>query len=153
MPIIAVTTWLFWDTLAPQTPVAATGLDVTALDLTGRVIGFSVSMVLALIHSYGLLGLAQTFAQGALGNALSAQSIAGFKRFTWTALALVPAKIAQQTFLILLVSLSDTASPGQIAVRIGSPEISAGFTAILLVFVAQVFVQGHAAEEENKAFL
>jgi len=153
LPLIQVIVWLFWDTLAAQSPVAVTGLDVTALDLKGRIIGFSAGLAVSLVQAYGLLGLSKTFAEGARGDALSVRAITGFKRFAWTALALVPAKVITQTLNILLVSISDPQSPGQLSIQFGSGDLSAAFMAILLVFVAHVFTQGHAAQEENKAFI
>lgn len=150
LPLFAAAIWLFWDDLAP---LAGTGLDTASIGLAGRFTGFSLAFIAALIQSYGLLGLAQTFDEGAKGRALSARAVAGFRRFAWTALLLVPIRIALYTANTLIVTMSDTVPGNQLSIKLGTPELSAFFTALLLVFTAQVFAQGHAAKEENEAFL
>lgn len=150
MPLVAAGIWLFWDDLAP---LAQTGLDVTAMGPGARAAGFALALGAALLHAYGLLGLSQTFAEGAAGRALSAKSVAGFRRFAWIALLLVPIRVALYSANVMLVTMSDSVPGTQLAIKLGTPEISAFFTALLLVFTAQVFAQGHALQQENEAFI
>ena len=150
MPVIAALIWFFWDDLAP---LAGTGLDVTALDTPGRLLGFLLSLVGALIQSYGLLGLAKTFQEGARGDALSQTAVAGFRRFAWTVLLLVPVRALTYTLTVLLVTMRDAIPGNQLAIKVGTPELSGLFMGLILVFLAHVFAEGHAAQEENKAFL
>lgn len=150
LPIIAAGIWLFWDDLAP---LAGSGLEVTSLSASGRLAGFGLSLGAALLQAYGLLGLSRTFAEGAAGRALSAASVSGFRRFAWVTLWMVPARVVLTTAITTLVSMNDSVPGGSVALYFGSSEVSAVFIGLLLVFTAQVFAQGQAAQAENEAFL
>lgn len=154
LPCMAAAIWLFWDTLAPMAaPAAAAGLDVTSIGISGRLGGFALSLTGALVQAYGLLGLAQTFEEGATGQALSARSVAGFQRFAWVTLLMVPLRIVLATGTALVISMTDSVPGNSLSLRLGTPELGALFMGLALVFAAQVFAQGHAADAENQAFL
>ncbi|MEP3245370.1 MAG: DUF2975 domain-containing protein [Sneathiella sp.] len=154
LPLSAVAIWLFWDQFANlaignlQHPY-----DVTDLSLEARLAGCALFLFGACLQAYGLLGVRQTFLEAAKGNALSARSVEGFRRFAWVSLSMVFVGIAQHTGLIILFSLSDPAHQGALSVQVGSEEVKALFMALLLVFIAHVFAEGRSAKEENETFL
>ena len=151
---MAVATWLFWAHLAPY--VAGNlqyRFNVNGLTTSERLIGFTISFIGAMIHSYGLLSLRQTFCEAALGNPLSEKAIRGFRRFAWVTLIMVFVGILQRTGLIVLFSLSDLTQQGRIDIQLGSRELKSAFLGLLLVFAAQVFVEGKRAKDENQAFI
>lgn len=150
LPLIVAGIWLFWDQLAP---LAGSGLEVTSLSVPGRIAGFGLSLCAALLQAYGLIGLSRTFTQGAAGRALSAASVAGFRRFAWVTLWMVPIRVIVATGITTLISMSDSVPGGSLSLKFGSQEVGAAFIGLLLVFTAQVFAQGHAAQAENEAFL
>ena len=153
-PFMAAATWLFWDQLAPAAlgnlPAA---YDVTSLDANGRLAGFGLSMIGAVLQSYGLLGLRRTFLEASYGNAFSARAVDGFRTFAWVSLIMVFVGIIQRTGLIAIVSVSDPAYQGALSIQFGSHELGRFFTGLLLVFVAHVFAEGKKAKDENEAFL
>ncbi len=154
LPLIAVCTWIFWDTLAPM----ASGnlqhvFDVKGLSAGERIAGFTVSMLGAAIQAFGLLALRSTFREAAAGRPLSAKAIKGFRHFAWITLVMVFVGIAQYTGLVAILSLSDPAHPGMMEIKVGSNELKALFLGLLLVFVAHVFAEGKRAKDENETFL
>lgn len=154
MPLTAVGIWLYWDHLAP---IAAGNLseafNLHGLSTMERLAGFSISMVGALIQAYGYLGLRQTFREAAVGRALSALAIRGFRRFAWITLISVLIGVIQRTLWIVIFSISDATQDGRIDIQLGSGELKALFVGLLLVFVAHVFVEGKRAKDENESFI
>lgn len=152
--IMAFAIWLFWDHLAPY---AAGNLkysfNLSGLTIGERFIGFAISFLGAVIQAYGLLGLRHTFSEAAQGNPLSEKAVRGFRRFAWVTLIMVLIGILQRTGLIVLFSLSDAAHEGTLSIQLGSNELKAAFLGLLLVFVAQIFMEGKRVKEENEAFI
>ena len=154
LPCIAAAIWLFWDQLAP----AAAGdlarhYDPTALGAGARAAGFGLSLAGALLQAYGLLGVRRTFLEAAESRPLSASSVNGFRRFAWVSLAMAFVTVVQRTGLVVILSMSDPSKPGALSFSLGTPDLKAIFTGLLLVFVAQVFSHGKTAKDENDAFL
>jgi len=147
LPLIAAGTWIFFDQFAPYY-----GFDLQPLGATTRGIGLLLYLTIALIHAYGLLGVRQTFLEAATGRALSKKSVLGFRRFAWVSLTLVLLKELRHTGTVVILSASNPDTPGSLSFQFGSPQISALFTALLLVFVAYVFTEGKRAREENDSF-
>lgn len=154
LPLLAAAIWLFWDRFAP---LAAGNLDhIYDLEAGGpavRLAGFAVSMTGALIQGYGLLGLRDTFREGAAGRPLSSRAVGGFRRFAWISLVMAVYGVFSRTALIALFSAADPAQPGALSIQVGTPEIKAVFMAIMLVFVSEVFAEGKRARDENEAFV
>jgi len=153
-PLISVVTWVFWSHFAPIVSDNIENVfDLGSLTTGEQMIGFTISIIGAVIQSYGLMGLRQTFQQAAKGNAMSEKAISGFRRFAWVTLTLVFIGIIQKAGFILLFSLSDPAHPARLHFEIGSAESKSLFLGLLLVFVAQVFAEGKRAKDENETFL
>lgn len=154
LPAMAVTIWVFWETFAE---LAAGNLqhqyDLMNLTVTAKLCGFGVSLVGALIQSFGLLSLRKTFLQAAAGDPLSADALLGFRHFAWVTLIMVPVGVLQNTALVLIFSVSDPTHQGRLEILMGSDEAKALFFGLLLVFVAHVFAVGKAAKDENDSFL
>ena len=154
LPVSAAVIWLFWHRLAG---IALTDLrmsyDVTGLSAGARFIGFVLYFVGAALQAFGLLGVRQTFLEAAQGRAYSARAIDGFTRFAWVAVAMVLVGIAQETGLILILSISDPNKMGALSIQFGSKDVQALFMGLLLVFVARVFNEGKRAKDENAMFL
>lgn len=154
LPVLAAATWLFWDWVAP---VAAANLPVAvdplSLGVAGRLAGFVLFMLTAAIQSYGLLGLRRTFQEAARGRVFSSRSVNGFRRFAWISLIMVFIGVVQQTLLIVILTVGGAAGQGALSIQLGSNELKAFFTALMLVFIAQVFAAGKQASDENKTFL
>lgn len=153
-PLISIVTWVFWNQFAPIVSDDLENVfDLDSLTTGERLIGFSISIIGAIIQSYGLLGLRQTFRQAAAGNTMSGKAIHGFRCFTWVTLVMVFIGMAQRTGFILLFSLSDPAHKGRLDIQIGSVELKGLFVGLLLVFVAYVFAEGKRSKDENETFL
>lgn len=154
LPLSTIGTWVFWDTIAPLA-VGNLGhfYDVTQLGIGAKFLGACLFLAAALIQTYGLLGVRQTFLEAANGRALSAAAVAGFRRFAWVALIMVFVGVIQHTGVIALLSANDPSQPGAISIRLGMPELKAAFFALVLVFVAHVFTQAKQVKDENDAFL
>lgn len=154
LPLMAVVIWLFWGQLAPY---AAGNLqhafNLSGLSVGGKLAGFTLSLIVAAIQAYGLLGLRATFLEAKAGNPLSERAINGFRRFAWVALVMVFMGIIQRTGLIVIFSLSDPVHQGMLDIKVGSNELKALFMGLLLVFVAYVFAEGKRAKDENETFL
>jgi hypothetical protein len=154
LPIVAAAIWLFWGQLAPfASGNLQYAFDLASLSAAARLAGFGLFFIGAAIQAYGLLGLRQTFLEAAVGRSLSDRSVLGFRRFAWVSLVMVFFAIAQRTGLIVIFSMSDPAHEGALSIQLGSTELKALFMALLLVFVAHVFVEGKQAKDENEAFL
>ena len=153
-PFMATGIWLFWDQLAP---LSAKGLpeayDLTSLDFRARLAGYGLFLSGALIQSYGLLGLRRTFLEAAQGQPLSTRAVDGFRIFAWVSLIMVFVGIIQRAGLIAIISVSDPAYQGVLAIGLGSREFGGFFTGLLFVFVAHVFAEGKKAKDENETFL
>jgi len=153
IPAIAVGVWLFWEQVAPYIKGnLANSFDLN-LSVGERVIGFSISLVGAVIHVYGLLSLRTTFLEAKKGNPLSSKAIQGFQRFALTTLITVFVGIIQYTSYLLLFSLNGSFDKGTISIQFGSNELKALFMALLLIFVAHIFAEGKRAIDENKSFV
>ncbi|MEM6852568.1 MAG: hypothetical protein AAF527_12620 [Pseudomonadota bacterium] len=154
LPIWAVALWVFWD---PISAAAAAGAqlpyDPSAVGLSGRVAGCLVWLLGAAIQAYGLLGLRRTFAEAQAGRPLSSLSLKGFQRFAWASVASAAYGVAQHTALILILSVSDPATPGAVSIQFGSHQAQALFIGLLMVFVAEVFAEGKRAADETAAFI
>lgn len=154
LPALTVILWSFWDKLAV---LPAQGLaqiyDPTLMGLPARLAGFAVFFLAALIQAYGLLGLRETFLEGAAGTPLSARAVNGFRRFAWVCLIMVFVGMVQHTVLVLLLSVSDPSQMGALSIQFGSKEFGGLFIALMLIFVAQVFSVGQRAADENQAFV
>lgn len=154
LPSTVFIVWAFWDQLAPLATQGAAGIyDPTQLGLLARLGGFAIFFIAALIQAYGLLGLRETFLEGAAGTPLSARAVNGFRRFAWVSMILVFVGMLQHTVLILLLSVSDPSQMGALSIQFGSKELGALFTALMLIFVAHVFSIGQRANEENQSFV
>ncbi len=154
LPCIAAVIWLFWDDLAPLAAGnLGAGFDIENLSPLSRLAGFAVALAGAGIQVVGLLGLRRTFQEGAAGRPLSARSVLGFRRFARVAVIMVFVGIVQNTAYIVIFSISDPSTQGQLSINFGSDEIRALFMALLLLFVARVFAAGKRAADENAAFL
>lgn len=154
MPLMAIAIWLFWDSLA----IYAAGnlhykYDLQGMSLGSKGVGFLISISAALVQSYGLLGLKQTFDAASNGHTFSDDSLIGFRRFAWVTLAMVPIGVIQNTLFIIVYSLSDPSHMGTLDISLGSNEAKSLFIGVLLVFVAHVFAEGKAAKDENDTFL
>ena len=154
LPAFAFIVWGFWDDLAA---LSAEGLvqtyDPTQMGLLARLAGFLVFFIAALIQAFGLLGLRETFLEGAAGTPLSARAVFGFRRFAWVSLIMVFVGIIQHTVLVLLLSVSDPSTMGALSIQVGSKELGGLFTGLLLIFVAHVFSLGQRAQDENAGFV
>jgi len=154
LPLSAAAIWIFWDALAPIVAQnAAHAYDLSAIDLAGRAAGFALFVGAAAIEAYGLLGLRETFREASHGRAFSDRAVRGFHRFAWVSLSMVLVSVAKRTALIFIASINDPVQPGALSIQIGTPEIKDMFMALLLVFVARVFVEGKSAADENAAFV
>jgi hypothetical protein len=153
-PVFTTLVWLFWDAFAgPASANLHGALDVTMLGMGGRLAGFCVSFVGALAGAYGLLGLRQTFLEARDRRAFSAKSLQGFRRFAWVSLFLAFYGIIQHAALFAIFSISDPSQPAGLSMRLGTPELKAIFSALLLVFVAGVFAEAKRIKDENDSFL
>ena len=154
IPLFSVSVLIFWEfyvtaSLSPQ----VAQFDLLNMSFGVKIAVFALSLVGALLQAYGLLGLRNTFLEAAENRALSAKAVGGFRRFAWLTLAMVFYGIFHHSALIVVLSLADPFSPGQLSISLGSNEAKALFLGLLLVFVAQVFAQGREAVEENQAFV
>jgi len=153
-PLLSFVVWGFWDQFSALIFRDMNyAFDLNLLTATDRLLGFGVSIIGALIQSYGLLGLRETFLQAANGQALSSQAINGFRRFAWVTLIMVFLSIIQRAAYVAIFSTSDPAFQGMLEIQLGSPELNGLFMGFLLVFVALVFDEGKKTKEENDAFL
>ena len=113
LPVSAIAIWVFWDELAP---LAAGNLqynfDLMGLSMLERIAGFSISLTGAVIHSFGLFGLAHTFSEASQGFPYSQKALNGFRRFAWITMCMVPVGVLQNTLFIILYSLSDPKHQG-----------------------------------------
>ena len=154
LPLSALAVFAFWDALAP---FAAKNLhyqfDLKALDLPARLAVVAVLLSTAAIEAFGLLGLRRTFLEAAQGRAFSNKAVNGFRRFAWVSLVTVFTTVIQRTLLTVIFSLNDSAQGGILWVQFGSGEAKTFFTAMLLVFTAQIFAEAKRAKDENDAFL
>lgn len=154
LPLIALAIWIFWDSLAPAASAnLGHGFDLSALGPGARLAGLAVSLAGALLWSYGLLALRQTFLEAARGRPLSREAVRGFRRFAWIALVMVFVGALQRTLYILIYSISNLGMDGQLSIQFGTPELGALFIGLLFVFVAHVFAAGLRAADENERFL
>lgn len=154
LPVVATAIWVFWNQLAELAAASYRyAYNVKGLGVGARAAGFGLYLTSALIQAYGLLGVRQTFQEAAAGRALSARAIAGFRRFAWVSFVMVFVKIIKHMGLILILSLSDPSTEGAIAIQFGTDELKALFFALLLVFVAQVFLEAKRAKDENETFV
>lgn len=154
LPILVFGIWLFWDNVAPPAAqMAGLALDPASIGWKARASAAGLMMVGAGLQTLGLLCLSQTFQEAAKARALSDTAIAGFQRFSWIVLAMVPVGIAIRSGVIAIVSAADSVPGGFLPITIGTGELQALFIGALLVFVAQVFRQGQAAQQENEAFI
>ena len=154
MPVAAALIWLFWDQLAPMaTASLPQAYDLTGLGAGARLAGFALSLAGAAVQSFGFLALRRTFREASAGRPLSAQAVEGFRAFAWVSLGMVAVGIIQRTGLIAIISASDPAYQGALSIQLGSNELSAAFTGLLLVFVAHVFAEGKRVSDENATFL
>ena len=153
-PVFAIGVWIYWDQLALVAFAdLVPGFNLAGLSTGERVVGCGLTLTGALIRSYGLLGLRQTFMQATSGTVLSEKGLQGFRQFAWVTLIMVLFGIVQRTGLIMLFSLSDPAHQGRLDIQLGSDELGAFFIGLLLVFVARVFAEGKQAKDENDTFL
>lgn len=154
LPFFTVAVWVFWDMFAG----AAAGNLRWAFDLSNfgavpRLAGFVVAIIGALAGTYGLLGLRTTFLEAGQKRALSTASLRGFRRFAWISLFLAFYGIIQHTALVMIFSIADPSKPGSLSIQLGSNELKAIFSALLLVFVANVFAEAKLAKDENDGFI
>ena len=154
LPVIAAAGWIFLDKLA-ELAVGSIGVyfEADTVGTTARFIGFMVAAAGACLQAFGLLGLRRMFLEAAKGRWLSMAAIAGFRRFAWVSVAMVLVGIVQQSAYSAILTMGHPTRPGELAVSLGSNEVKALFTALLLVFAVHVFTAGRRAEEENAAFL
>ncbi|WP_136656553.1 DUF2975 domain-containing protein [Nitratireductor sp. XY-223] len=131
----------------------AVPVDLATTSPWAKLLALSVEMVGALILVYGLSGLRRTFVESAEGRWFSASSIDGFRRFAWVSLAMVFVDIVQQSALSVIMSVGTPGVQNQLSISFGSLDLAKLFTALLFVFVAQVFVAGKAIDDENAAFI
>lgn len=154
LPLSVIVIWMFWDVLGPKAAaLSGYALDPASIGALPRLGAAALMLLGAGLQSYGLLCLAKTFEQAASGQALSDTAIAGFQRFSWIVLAMVPLGVAIRAGVIAIVSGHDSIPGGFLPITFGSGELRTFFIGLLLVFVAQVFRQGQAAEIENKSFI
>ena len=115
LPIVVIGIWVFWEYFAHYAagnlPIA---YDVNNLTIGQRLIGFTLSLVGALIQAYGLLGLRATFLETKEGRSFSSKAIKRFGRFAKVTLVMVFVGIIQRTGFIALFSLSDPDHPGSL---------------------------------------
>lgn len=154
LPACVIGLWVFWDALAPKAAMlAGLPLDPASIGVGARLAGAAVMLLGALLQSYGLWCLSKTFDEAAQQRALSDAAIAGFQRFSWIVLAMVPIGVLIRAGVIAIVSAADSMPGGFLPLTFGTAEVQGAFIGLLLVFVARVFRQGQAAEIENQAFL
>ncbi|MGP1352292.1 MAG: hypothetical protein ACTS1Z_03135 [Parasphingopyxis sp.] len=154
LPVLSALVWLFWDYFAPAASANLGGaFDLSSLGTGARLAGFAVSMAGAAIWSYGLLSLRRTFVEAAAGRPLSKAAVHGFRRFAWVAFLMVFVGIVQNALYVVIYSISDPNTDGQLSIQFGSNELGALFIGLLFVFVAHVFATGQQAVDENAAFL
>ncbi|MDA4844576.1 hypothetical protein [Hoeflea poritis] len=128
-------------------------VDLTTTSPFAKLLALSVEMIGVLIFVYGLAGLRRTFVESARGRWFSSVSISGFRRFAWVSLAMVFVEIVQQSAMSVIMSVGTPGLQNQLSITFGSLELAKLFTALLFVFVAQVFVAGKAVDDENAAFI
>lgn len=147
--VLSILMWSHLEAFVALTsdPLAAP-YDLSHMSLSMRLIGGAVSLSGALIGAYGLLNLRRTFLEASAGRALSLLSVMCFRRFAWVSLILVMVGIVQSSLYGVIYSMSDVNSQNQVSVTFGSLEMGQLFSAVLLVFAAQVFAMGRQAEED-----
>lgn len=105
------------------------------------------------LQLYGLANLRHTFVSAARGEWFSSAAVTGFRRFAWAAVWLVPVGILQNSAMSMLLSMADPAIPDGLAVSVGSNELRALITALLFLFVAQIFSVGRSVDEDARSIL
>jgi len=154
LPIAATVIWIFWTDLAHLAAGNISSVySLGDLSAISRFAGFILFFTIALIQSYGLLGLHHTFTEALEGRAFSERALSGFQRFAWISMISIFLGIIQRTGLILILSISDPTKQGALSIQFGSAEIKALFGGLLLVFVTHVFADGKHAKDENEGFL
>ncbi|WP_419911454.1 DUF2975 domain-containing protein [Hoeflea sp.] len=132
---------------------AAGTIDLTTTSPWAKLLALTTEMIGILILVYGLAGLRRTFVESARGQWFSAASINGFRRFAWVTLAMVFVDILQQSAMSVIMSVGTPGVQNQLSIGFGSLDLAKLFTALLFVFVAQVFAAGKAIDDENAAFI
>ncbi|MEO0411493.1 MAG: DUF2975 domain-containing protein [Pseudomonadota bacterium] len=154
LPIMVLGIWLLWDRIAPTAAqMSGLALDPASIGWSARIGAAGLMMLGAGLQAFGLWCLSHTFQEAASERALSETAIAGFQRFSWIVLVMVPVGIAIRAGVIAIVSAADSVPGGFLPITFGTGELQALFIGALLVFVAQVFRQGQAAQQENQAFI
>jgi hypothetical protein len=143
VPLIVAVIWL-----APS-PV---GIFPNA-DPALRLAAFGVAMASAAVRVAALWFLRRVFLEGAAGRWFSLPAVRNFRRFAWATLALVFIRIAEGSATSVILSLPNPPGERAFSIAAGSVDIGALFTALLMLFVAHIFVVGREADEEAAAFL
>ena len=154
-PIQAAAIWLFW---SENVNVTIDGQafygDGAAPGMTLRLIGLAAFLIVALVQSWGLLGLRRTFQEASIGRVFSQQSVQGFRLFAITSLIVI---FANEANWLLFETIKEWAAlegqAGSFTVSTGLPSWSEVSAALLLIFVAQAFAIGKGVQEENDAFV
>jgi hypothetical protein len=149
IPLAAAYPWLF------ATAQVAEGYQVDSSLLIGMPqIVMSLAMLpLLAIQLYGLFNLKRTFVAAARAEWFSPEAVAGFRRFAWSTVWLVPVTIIQQSVLLAYVSWLDPAKQNILAINIESKDVRALIVALLFLFVAQIFSIGQRVDEDARSIL
>ncbi|MEM6462525.1 MAG: hypothetical protein AAF724_11460 [Pseudomonadota bacterium] len=153
LPLTIAAVWIFPQWLSVMPTIGAVSVDLTETSLLARILALATQLIGVSILIYGLAGLRQTFHESARGYWFSARSIAGFRRFAWVSLAMVFVGVFQNAVLTAVVSAGTPGMPNQMSISFGSADLAKLFSALLFVFVAQIFVAGKAIDDENASFI
>lgn len=145
--VIGPVTWLFFIEQAANR--FAPPLAGTAFPFDLRLAGAAIALAGGLPRAYGLLGLRRTFLEARAGRALSEAAVLGFRRFARVEFAMVPVGVLQATGYGLVVSMAQPGAERALSLTVGTPQLTALFLALLLLFTAEVFAEGKRAVDEN----
>lgn len=149
IPVTAAYPWLF------ATAYVTDGYQVDASLLIGVP---QIVMPLAMLPSlatqlYGLSNLRKTFMAASRAEWFSPEAVAGFRRFAWSAVWLVPVAIVEQSFTLAYVSWLDPDQQNILAINVGSKDVRSLVLAVLFLFVAQIFSIGQRVDEDARSIL
>ncbi|MES2055535.1 MAG: DUF2975 domain-containing protein [Pseudomonadota bacterium] len=102
---------------------------------------------------FALLRLRRTFRAAMAGDCFSEAAVRGFRGFAWAMLWLVPVRIVQQALHGLLLTSIAGDRPSSLHVTIGAEQVTMAVSALLVLFVAQIFVAGRALDDDARSIL
>ena len=127
--------------------------DATRAAPGALVAGWLVALVGVVPSVIALLCLRRSFLESAEGRPFSERSVTAFRRFAWASVAAVVVGGLANTAILPVVTGLSPDLQGELAISVSSQSIEKLFTALMLLALAHVFVEGRRMSDDVEGLL